>query len=817
MAEAAKFEILGEFVDHISPELKKLATENIPLLIGSLVGLAASWGIENISEMISKSLELGDEIGKLAQKTGIAAEQLSAFGLAAKLSDVSTQEFATSMRKLNDKIAEGNADVYSDAAIMFKKMGIEIKDADGKARDGGAVMGDLAEKFKNSKDGAEKVAGAFALMGKSGVQMIPMLNGGKEALDEAAKSAQDFGLIWNKDQTKAAEEFNDSMTMVKEALGGVGQIVAKDLAPKLAEIAKYFADAFKEGGLFRAMLDSLAAVINGGVGAALDILATVGAVIGAVFHQAGIAIGGTMAAAQALLNLDWEQAVNIVDMMKADLAKVDKDFADFQEKIWNPEKIKPKIEETKDDFGNLGTTANKLQEQFEKAEAALRKELNQLDAAGKTFEVIYQTQHGTYKKFNEQQKEKLIDLAREIDYHKLLADMLKQEQALSDQRNNKVTNAKIGLNKSYVDPKEAAGYQNAMAQKLAMDNFLNNQQELADKNKDEQARERLTKEIAEKRKLYDDNGELYKQADKMGQMEYEVIQQTKNYATALGTSKTQIYELTQAQAQYKKMLDEGTISQDRYNDLMKQSSRSIDEITNSLTEAGRAFQEVAKNRQSMEDVVIKMANLRDMFDAGKISAAEYKSGMFALQQSYDNLNPTFAINQVQKMRDEVTRATGAFEGMFADGIFNALQGKFTSLGDLVKTTMDRMVANILAAQIQFALFGDLGSTPSGKTASNTGLIGAAFSSLFGGFRADGGDVQAGKAYIVGEKRPELFVPQTSGSIIPKVASGGSGGNNVTISVSALDGADVMKVLGARKKEIAQMVTSTNRTYNLRGV
>ncbi|WAX93199.1 tape measure protein [Aminobacter sp. NyZ550] len=40
--------------------------------------------------------------------------------------------------------------------------------------------------------------------------------------------------------------------------------------------------------------------------------------------------------------------------------------------------------------------------------------------------------------------------------------------------------------------------------------------------------------------------------------------------------------------------------------------------------------------------------------------------------------------------------------------------------------------------------------------------------LFGGFRESGGPVQSGKAYVVGEKRPELFVPSQSGTILPAV-------------------------------------------------
>ena len=41
--------------------------------------------------------------------------------------------------------------------------------------------------------------------------------------------------------------------------------------------------------------------------------------------------------------------------------------------------------------------------------------------------------------------------------------------------------------------------------------------------------------------------------------------------------------------------------------------------------------------------------------------------------------------------------------------------------------------------------------------------------------AAGGDIAAGQVALVGEKRPELFVPRTAGTIIPSVAGLGSGG------------------------------------------
>lgn len=54
-------------------------------------------------------------------------------------------------------------------------------------------------------------------------------------------------------------------------------------------------------------------------------------------------------------------------------------------------------------------------------------------------------------------------------------------------------------------------------------------------------------------------------------------------------------------------------------------------------------------------------------------------------------------------------------------------------------------------------------------------------SIFGGFLAGGGRALPGRAYVVGERRPELFVPDTAGTVLPSVpnmvqmpAAGGRG-------------------------------------------
>ena len=55
--------------------------------------------------------------------------------------------------------------------------------------------------------------------------------------------------------------------------------------------------------------------------------------------------------------------------------------------------------------------------------------------------------------------------------------------------------------------------------------------------------------------------------------------------------------------------------------------------------------------------------------------------------------------------------------------------------------------------------------------------------------ANGGSPPVGKPSIVGEKGPELFVPSSSGKIVPNHELGGGGSVNVTVNVDA-SGTDV---------------------------
>jgi hypothetical protein len=73
-------------------------------------------------------------------------------------------------------------------------------------------------------------------------------------------------------------------------------------------------------------------------------------------------------------------------------------------------------------------------------------------------------------------------------------------------------------------------------------------------------------------------------------------------------------------------------------------------------------------------------------------------------------------------------------------------------------------------------------------------------------REHGGPVTAGQPYVVGEKRPELFIPNTSGTIVPEVP-GGIGGPAVQIGQLVARVEDTSGVAIARELRRAQMLVA----------
>lgn len=174
-----------------------------------------------------------------------------------------------------------------------------------------------------------------------------------------------------------------------------------------------------------------------------------------------------------------------------------------------------------------------------------------------------------------------------------------------------------------------------------------------------------------------------------------------------------------------------------------------------LTEAEAARTEMY--RQFYEELSKTPDLLETNFDATDVKIAESVESMLEEMNRADNVMQEFA-------RQAASNIQSAFADFLFDPFENGLRGMLAGFLNVIR----RMVAEVAASAILNSIFGGY----RGKG----GVMGAFADALTG--KAMGGPVSANTPYIVGERGPELFVPGTSGGIVPNNKLGMSGGVTV---------------------------------------
>lgn len=220
--------------------------------VGALAGLAT---VDILAGMVTRSAEYTDQIGKMAQKIGTTTEEFSALAYAASLADVSNETLAGGLKKLSTEIVSGGD--------KLAQLGIKTTDASGKLRSTSEILGDVADAFEGMDDGAKKTAIAVDIFGKSGAELIPLLNGGRDAIKNATDEAQRFGLVVSKEAAQAAEQFNDNLTRLKASAQGATVVLTSDLVKGLGESTRAFLEANAAGDKFAGIIAAIQTLLTG--------------------------------------------------------------------------------------------------------------------------------------------------------------------------------------------------------------------------------------------------------------------------------------------------------------------------------------------------------------------------------------------------------------------------------------------------------------------------------------------------------------------------------------------------------------------------
>jgi hypothetical protein len=276
------FKGVGSALGNVGSEAAKLGAAVLGM--GTVAGFA-------LFSIVKGSVEAGDKLAEMAQRTGLAVNTYASLGFAAAQADVSQEEFNGAMDQFNKRLGEAKAN-GGPLLEFLKKTGPGLAKQIKGAKSTEEALSLMTDAMTRIKDPQRRAALAAAAFGKSGLQMGQFLGQGSEAVQKYQKRFMEL----SGDQTKFAEGasvLDNAMRETQTAFDGTKNAVMGELFPaftKLSEAVTKFLVQNREG--LRAWAEKTGAAISkwvdgGGLDRVVKGLQDFAATVGVLIEKMG--------------------------------------------------------------------------------------------------------------------------------------------------------------------------------------------------------------------------------------------------------------------------------------------------------------------------------------------------------------------------------------------------------------------------------------------------------------------------------------------------------------------------------------------------
>lgn len=176
-------------------------------------------------------MKVGDQLDKMALRTGLSTNALSELGFAAEQSGTDIEAVEKAVRKMQKTITDASTGekTYVDA---LKMVGLSFADLQGMNPEDQFTA--IADGMNAIQDPTKKAAAAVEIFGRAGTQLIPMLGDMRALRAEAVR----LGLSIGPQQAKQAAELEDAWNRVKRSFGAVAVAIGSSLAPMMTGLSE---------------------------------------------------------------------------------------------------------------------------------------------------------------------------------------------------------------------------------------------------------------------------------------------------------------------------------------------------------------------------------------------------------------------------------------------------------------------------------------------------------------------------------------------------------------------------------------------------
>ncbi len=255
--------------------------------IGKRVALAGAMALGPLLAAAKVFSSAGDEVAKMAKRTGLSVEALSELKFVASQTGTEFSALENAFRKMQRSIYDAGRGLSTQTDALAD-LGLAFKHLDGLSPEDQFKL--LADRISQVADPTRRAAIAMSIFGRSGTNLLPMFAQGAAGIEALQKEARRLGLTMSSVDAKAAEDFTDALDalwrVLKMGVFQIGAAVASALQPMAERITSVMAAAVAWIKQNRRLVVTLLAVTAGVVAGGIALV-----VLGGAIHVVSMALG----------------------------------------------------------------------------------------------------------------------------------------------------------------------------------------------------------------------------------------------------------------------------------------------------------------------------------------------------------------------------------------------------------------------------------------------------------------------------------------------------------------------------------------------
>lgn len=224
---------------------------SIAQTLGKGIKTVATWGAAIASAAVvagtaiyssaTSAAAAADNIDKMSQKIGISREAYQELDFICSQSGMSVDTLQAGVKSLTAAM-DGAASGTASNVEQFERLDVAVTNADGSFRSQEDVLFDTLMALQGMTDQTEKARLASELFGRSGTELMPLLNGEAGSIEEMKQQAHELGLVLNDELIDNGVNLTDSLDQTKRAFQAIAVNLGGSFMPIVEKISDYIQD-----------------------------------------------------------------------------------------------------------------------------------------------------------------------------------------------------------------------------------------------------------------------------------------------------------------------------------------------------------------------------------------------------------------------------------------------------------------------------------------------------------------------------------------------------------------------------------------------